>query len=406
MMGLDPLSFNGGYSSVREVTCRDIWRQYDWQDGHKVSLEQLGMKIQEAERDMADLFGYYPGPVWIADERIAYPHPHQNDLVAFSYNVRGRRKALTAKWGYVLYGGVQGEELIEADVSFTTHDYDQDGFAEMARFEITLAAEMAEVLSQCEVAAFFKEYDAADAVNCRTDPASSGADPTWQIRDLRLTLSGTALVVYIPVWCLFRPVLQEGTTNEAINADLAASYVDEIDFYRLYHDPATQVQFLWGEDLTCTSELTFAWGTQDGCMRVKNPRTGRFVPTPGTYDATAGTYAEADWTQQREPDVVRLWYRAGYTPEEDRGCDLLDPWMAENIKILATARLDMPLCDDCTQAGVIAERWRQELAKVAVESWQTTGLDLGNPFGPRYGEAYVYKRMSQRTRKRGKAVVY
>jgi hypothetical protein len=406
LMGLDPLAFNGGYSAVRVPPCGDIWQQYDWQDNAKVSREQLAMKLAEAEQDIADMLGYWPAPVWIQDERLAYPGPQRTDLYAFGYDARGRMKGVTLKWGYLMYGGIQATELIEADVAYTSHDYDNDGFDEMARFSITLNAAMAAVLDECEVAAYYKVYDVTDAVNCRTDPASSGADPAWRIHDLRISLSGTTLIVYIPTWCLFRPQLHEGTINESINADQPASYVDEITFYRIYNDPSTQVQFMWGDDMTCESEATCAWGTQDGCMRIKDPRTGRIVPSAGTYSATTGLYTEADWSQDREPDVIRAWYRAGYRPEQDRGCELLDPWMAENIKILATARLELPLCDDCSQAGVIAERWREELASVSATSWQTTGLDLGNPFGPRYGEAYVYKRLMQRTRKRGKAVIF
>jgi hypothetical protein len=404
LMGLDPLPFNGGFSAVREAGCADIWQQYDWQDNAKVSREQLAEKIAEAEQDIADALSYWPAPVWIEDERLAYPIPNRVDLYGFGYDARGRTKGVILKWGYLLYGGMRATALIE-EAGFTTHDYDQDGFSEMARFSLTVPAAMVDDLSVCEVRAYYKEYDAADANNCRTDPSSSGADSAWEIRDLKAVLSGAALTVYVPVWNLFQPHLHEGTVNEAIDADQATNYVDALVFYREYNDPETQIQFLWGDDLTCETDAACAWGTQDGCMRVKDPRRGRIVPTPGTYDATTQTFAEANWVMGREPDVIRAWYRAGFMPERDRGCDWLDPWMAENIKILATARLEMPLCDDCSQAKVIAERWRTELAKVAEKSWQTTTLDIANPFGPRYGEAYVYKRLNQRMRKRGKAVL-
>jgi len=354
-LGLDPLGFNGGYSAVRRMQCSDIWAQYDWQDNQKVSREQLAYKLAEAERDMADMLGYWPAPVWIADERHPYPAPQNTDLYAFGIDARGRTKSLGLKWGYLLYGGIRATSLISAAATYTTHDYDNDGFSETAKFSIALSDDMAAVLDACEVRAYYKPYSAADAVNCRTDPNSSGADSAWCIRDIRASISGATLVVYIPVWCMFRPQLMEGTIDENINADEADSYVDALSFYREYNDPETQVRFMWGDDITCESDAACAWGTQDGCMRVRDPRTARIVPTPGTYSSTTGTYTEANWSNGREPDVVRAWYRAGYRPDQSQGCSLLDRWMSENIKILASARLELPLCDDCSQAAAMVD---------------------------------------------------
>lgn len=411
MGGMDPLHFSGGFShSFPQPLCADVWKQYAWQDGGKVSREELIEKIAEAEVDIAGELTYWPAPVWIAGEQTEFPRPQRTDLYATSgLNARLRAKSVRTQWGYVLYGGVRAtEELGEATCSFL--DLDGDGFPETAQFQLTVSAS----LSICEVQAFFKQYDDPDAANCRTDPTSEGADPAWRVHSLRSTLSGTTLTMYIPAWNLFRPQLSEGWNIDDIDADQAANYVDALEFYRVYNDPSQQVRFLWGEDITCDDSETCAWALQDGCLRVKDARRGMIVPSPGTYDASDETYSANTWSQSREPDYVRTWYRAGLQPRRPLGtithggsvaCDQLSHFWAETIAILAIARLDRPICDECSNIGLVADRWQIDLAKVGERSFQVGGDTLDNPFGTRAGEVFAWKRLKGRARKRGKAIL-
>jgi len=409
IMGIDPLHFAGAYSGLRpRDVCDRIWYQHDWQHPNRISREQLAHRIAEAERDLADYLGYWPGPVWIVDERQPYPRPHQRELTGYGYDARWRHKRMKLKWGYVIEGGQCAAEPLGSDVTYTTIDADNDGFDETAVFTI---AGVSSSLDVTEVHAFFKEYDAGDLVNTRTDPASSGADQAWEVRPIRCSLSDTTLTVYIYVWELFRPVLQETLEMDAdeggaapIDADSATSYVDALDFYRLYTNPETQVQFLWGSDIPCTSgsSLACAVADQTGCFRIQDERSSIVVPAPSTYSAADEAFTEANWVQGVEPDVVRFWYRSGNVDPRSGYSTLTDYW-ARIIAQLATARLEWPLCD-CTNVKLMTDRWQEDRAMINDQrSFSVSVTDLDNPFGTRTGEIEAWKAL--RRRAIGQAVI-
>lgn len=415
ILGLDPLHFAGGFSELRPSPgCPDIWFQYDWQDADKVSRENIARLILEAERDIAEHLGYYPAPVWIdgennLGEQHDYPRLHRRDLTGSGQDVRFRMRSLRLNWGYVIEGGQRATTLLDADAAFTTLDTDGDGFDETAQF---IVADQ-EGLDTCEVHIYFKTYSLADNANTRTDPSSTGADPSWEIRPIRTRLIGTDLYIWCWVWDLFRPQLTEelDPDEDGIDADVAGNYVDEVEVYRIYNDPSTQAQFLWGNDISCGSDPTCGWSEQTGCIRVgSDKRNGIVVPIPGTYDATAGTFENAAWEETYEPDVVRVWYRAGLTSPHSN-CEILDDYWARTIAMLATARFDWPLCTcNNTNPSLMFERWQYDKSLVDTsaigKSFLASAADLGNPFGTRIGEVEAWKRISRgRGRVKGQAVI-
>jgi hypothetical protein len=399
VMGLDPMHFFGGFSALRaESHCNDIWAEFDWQDNDKVSRSQLTIQIADAERSMVDQLKFWPGPVWVADELMAYPHPRNSDMVGNGLGSDGKPKAVTLNYGYVISGGIRATEQFAPGVVTRLADVDADGdtWSEWAVFRITGVSSAA---TACEIKAFFKSYTDADAVNTRPDPNSIGADPRWEVRPIYVSLSGGVATVRIPRYMLFKPQKLASMSWEPVNADDGANYVDTLEFYREYNDPSHMVQFLWGED--ACNNLAGVWQTQEGVMQVQDRRAGIVVPQPATYND--GEWNGAVWTTGREPDALRAWYRAGVTPAQASVCDPLDPWWAETIAVLATARLSRPLCG----CGGVAERcayWQQDLATTGSDGgFMTAPSDLNNPFGTRRGEAWAWKRIQRRTR--GRAIL-
>jgi len=401
VMGIDPLHFQGGFSTVRpEPGCSDVWFQHDWQDPKKVSRDQVARLIAEAELDIANELGYWPAPTYIEDEFTQYPHPQRRDMYGFGLSVSLRPKTIRAKWGHFLGGGQRATELMGIE-SYVTFDADGDGFAELAQFVLTVPT----TFDVTQIRAYYKVWDALDAENCRTDPSSEGPDPAWEIRPLRTQLVGTTLTVWIKVWQLFRPQLHEALNAGAIDADDPTVYVDEIIFYREYTDPETQVQFLWGADIA-NCDCSCARSTQVGCLSVVDQRSGFLAPRPATY--ADGVFTTTNWAETVEPDALRLWYRAGYIPNRYKSGmeESLDQYWAKLIAMLATARLEWPLCS-CTNVQLLADAWREDLARVnAQRSFAITPDDLQNPFGTRAGEALVWKRITKsRGKKIGRAVL-
>ena len=65
ILNLDPIYFFGGYSSLRTAgACNDTWFEYSWQDGGKVSRQEINLQILRAEQEIADFVGFWPAPRW------------------------------------------------------------------------------------------------------------------------------------------------------------------------------------------------------------------------------------------------------------------------------------------------------------------------------------------------------
>jgi len=399
IVGFDPLHFSQGFSTVRpEPSCSDVWMQYNWQDPDKVSRDHIKFLIGNAERDVADALGYWPAPTWIEDEKHQYPRPQRREFYGGGADVRGRWKSITTNYGHVRYIGRRATTLLSDDATWVGIDADGDGFTEIAEFQGTVPAG----LDVCEIKAYFKEYSAADATNTRTDPSSVGADPAWEIKPVRVSLTGTTCTVWVHSWDLFRPQLKEALNAGSIDADDPTNYVDQIMLYRVYNDPQHGVEFQWGSDVACEGAVCDTI-TQAGCVRVKDSRGGIVVPQPATY--LDGVFTVANWSQCVEPDSVRLWYNAGVTPRVTRNCIELDDYWAKTITILATSRTDWPICTCDNNLGLLTDFWRTEVSKISKEkSFIVTQRELGNPFGTRIGEIIAWRRVSIRGRRKGQTL--
>jgi len=417
IMGINPLHFSQGVSAILpDATCSQVWYQFAWQAQHNISREGVADKISSAERDIADAIGYWPAPVYVEDEFIAYPTPYKPEYYGRGSNIRGRYKSVQLRRGYVIEGGQRAVELL-GTACWAAIDADGDGFTEIAHFQLAVDA----TLDVCQAKAYFKEYLDSDAENSRTDLASAGADPEWEVRPFKVELVGTTLNIYFWVWDLFRPQLQEELGASTIDADdfgsgppedpcdyLAAPdlgvYVDELMFYREYTDPENQVEFSWGSDLSCSATAACAESTQAGCIRVKNPRNGLVIPQPGVYNSVTETFATASWSERIEPDAARIWYLAGWQPESRKTCATLDRRWKQMIVMLATARLEWDLCN-CGNARDRSSYWRQDAAMMtAAKSFNLRQDEMSNPFGQRVGEVLAWRQIRNLGRRKGRAI--
>lgn len=393
VMNLDPLQFRSAVTSLRaQNKCSDIWYEYEWQDGGKVSREELLQEIAIAEEEIATALGYWMAPRWIEDEVVDYTQFYQRGYKGlYGYNVNYEHKSVQTKWGYVLYGGRRATTQIDADDITRGTDFDTtgDGFDDMAVFTVTVPS----ALTSCELKAYFKVWNAADADNCRTEPESSGADQYWEIRDIRPTFSGTTATVYIPVWQLIKPQLQRQIDATAIDADDADSYVDTVEFYRVYNDPSQPVQFLWTNEVACNSAAC-SWSTQYGCMRVRDSRVGAVDVQPATWSSTTETFSYTGFSQGIEPNKVKLWYRAGYENPYARGCDKLSTFWKRQIARLASTRLNKPVCT-CENVERTIKRWQEDMAEANQTRTYTIENATGNPFGSRVGEVETWNAITK-----------
>jgi hypothetical protein len=405
IMGINPMHFSGGATPslnpivMPDYGCSDVWYQYDWQNLDQVSREQIAMLIAEAEGEIANIIGYYPAPVWFEEEDHDYPRPYVREAWGYGDDVRGQFKTITADFGKFLESGERATTLIgtatTAGGTLVYSDDDSDGFYETAT--ITLPTSLTKA---CEIKAYFTGMSAAQE---------------WEIRPARsVTISGGNVVLVFDSWLLIDPELWEAYPTSdgvsAINISTTINFVTSVEVYREYTDgTATSAQFFWelgapsAQGFVCpscggTGCYVCGYSTQNGCLGARDPNRGILVPSPGTYDSDNAVWDRAIWSEGREPDLVKIWYRAGDLDQryvKGLSCDPLSHFWAQTIAWLATARIERQLCS-CGNAAALAEDLRVDLTKSTPNSRYFVTADIMEcPFGVRKGEVMAWRRIKR-----------
>jgi len=391
IMGIDPIRFFGGYSQLKpEGACGDTWFEYTWQDGEKVSREEILIEIAKAEQEIADFVGFWPAPRWIQEEEHEFPQTFRRAYRAINGGSASGRKAIKLTYGHLLYGGVRATSEITTATKDVDIDTTGDGYNDTAVWTITGIDFTAN-----QIHAYIKPYAVLDAENCRSDPESYGADDAWQVRDIRIQYNSTTEIatVYVSRYQMFKPQRLRIINVAALDVSDDTNFVDDLVFYRVYNDPSTQVQFLWTSDAACWS-TECAWSTQDGCLSVYDSRLGTVAPSPGTYSADTDTYTSANWTELKDPDKMLISYRAGFVDPYTRDIEQLSTFWSRTIAKLASSRIPRRFCN-CENIQYLVERWQRDTAESTTERSYMTALDLANPFGTKVGELEVYRALKR-----------
>lgn len=392
IMQLHPAFFNGVYSTVFPLGtggCSEIWMQYAWQEGGKVSREDIAQAIQDAERRISAYLGYNLLPDWVADERQRTTRPGRPDLYNLdSRNPRGMYKSIITKRAHFISGGIRAKTLIDDAVVGTASDEDGDGYAETLTFTVTTTIDPQEV----------HVYHTGEA----------GADE-WEIRPVTIVDNGATLTITLKIWQLVDPALWEAMNAAAIDGDVATNFqqcvvalnpVHCVDVYRVHNDPQTQATLVWEEPScsTCggTGCQACEHGTQTACLATRDHRLGIVTYHPAVWDAAASAFDADDLAECREPDRLRLYYYSGFRSEKVTYPELqMDPELERSVAYFATSLLDRPLCT-CENASRFADHWREDLALVAAgKSFQNSAGLLECPFGTMRGALYAWRVVNQ-----------
>lgn len=404
IMGINPAHFAGAAgTTVFPVsgTCSSVWTRYAWQNSDAISHEDLARAILDAEFEIANYLGYWPGPKWIPNELHQYPRHYRPDIYGNGRNVRGQFKSLKTKWGKVIQAGRRAVTLLgtatTAGGSLAYTDEDGDGFAETAT--VTMATTLTDV---CEIKVYFTD--------------KSGMQE-WEIRPYRSKqITGGNAVIRFDSWLFIDPdLLSAYPTEDGIDPIplSTASYVSSVDVYREYTDfTVDSAEFYWepgpfsGFCTSCGGSgcVACTLTAQGGCVHIRDSFRGFVVPTPSGYDADEDAWVDEAWTECREPDQVKIWYYAGELDDrflQGYSCEPLSDFLAHPIAWLATARLERPLCA-CNNVFTLSQDLRKDLAFSGESgSYQVSEEDLANPFGTRKGEIMAWKRISSLTEQIG-----
>lgn len=378
--------------------CDDMFYQFYWQNEQNVSREEIANAIVEAEADIAHVLGFSPAPAWV-EEVYNYPRHHRRDAWEWS----AFNKSIQLNQGKFIQGGQRAITLIDDSVTVTYSDMDGDGYKETAAVVATTS-----LTDACELKCYF---------------AGMLGAPEWEVRTPRkVTISGGTVTFTYWAWQLIDPELQQPLTvtgqSEPIDVEATASYVTTVDVYREYNDfTATSAQLLWEQGLGLPGYCCSSCGgsgcvaceliTQNGCIHVKNAEGTFVVPSPGTYDSDAGQWQySATTTVCRNPDMVKVWYKAGELDQAylaGRTCEPLSQRLAQAIAWLATARVNRPFCTcnnsqtfpgpNSLQRDTVFESNRE------LGAFRISQQDLENPFGTKVGEIKAWKMISRLTDK-------
>lgn len=398
IFGMPPLPFNQALTvnlnpPVFPVgNCSSVWYQYDWQNYDQSSREQVAMAIDNAEKELAGIMGFYPAPKWIYEEEITYPRMY-NNLFSDSDGLLPNGLAVSVHTKNSKLLGL-GKRAVTLQITVSSapggglvySDADSDGFYETATITTAVAA-----TDKKEVKLYF---------------AGHSGDPTYEIRPVKSkTLVGGVLTVVLDSWLLIKPDLWEhyptDTGTSVIDASTTANFVTSVEIYREYNDTTVApITFYWEGSPGCSGcggngcELCLN-GTQDGCASIRDANLGNIVPYPAEY--YNGTWAYTEPLYFGEPRTLKVSYLSGAVDSlylQGVTHDPLSNYWAEVIAWLALTRLERDVCG-CGSAQAIAERLRVNLIESTSggSSYYPVQDVITNPLGTRMGEFMAWKRV-------------
>lgn len=388
LMGVNPMHFAGVnvLSTAARVPCSQTWSQYNWQEDDRVSREEVASAIAEAEAELEQQLGYRLLPSWETDEWAMTPRPFDPQLVEFAgRDVRSYPFTVTSQWKHVVTGGVRATSLVHAAASIAWSDDDADGYHETGTVTFSSVTP-----DPCETRLYF--------------PGSDPADPTWEIRPVKVIQAAGATTVTFRRELVALQEFSEWTIQPEVrfaDGQDDDDFLATVDVYRVYNDPRRQVSFLWEPVGFCgcgaTGCANCAYGTQDGGFLMRNARLGILTPFPGTWNDSSASFDTAGMALGRRPDICRLYYFAGLR-DRGLGCDRVDMsfrW-ASIVTAFAASKLDRPPCD-CNPKQW--ERYAQDLAYVrGVDELAQYAIDkdeLSNPFGTRRGALIAWRAVAK-----------
>ena len=421
IMGINPVHFMGATATADGVfpihgggganSCNDLWHRYSWQWADSVSHYDLAETIQQTEYDIARELGYWPAPMWIAQEVKQYPQYHRPDSYRVGgRNVRGMMNSVKTNFGKIISGGRRHADWLAtattAGGTLTYSDEDLDGFAETATVEIPTT-----LTNETEIKIYFTDTEGAQE---------------WEIRPAVSKVIDTGIFTAVfRSWLFIDPDLLSAypTVDDPTPIDISttANFVTSVDVYHEYNDPTDNSAELYWEPTPRGTILDIGYCSycggagceacthiiQDGCIHVRDANRGFVVPTPGTYDSTNAQWNQTAFTVNRDPDFVKLWYYCGDLSQEylsGRHYWTLPRQWARLIAYMATARLERPFCS-CGNLQALANEMRADLAAVSATDRQAQSYRIDPvyvlqcPFGTRKGEVMAWMQVL-RTRDR------
>lgn len=399
LMGIHPLDFN----QVHLPALTRVWHpwfQYPWQDVDKVSREDVAQAIADAEDQIHGHLDYRLLPQWEVDEWKNTTRPYHHDLVNLSAtDVRGYRAAVQADWGEFISGGIEVKDII-AEVAIVWGAADAYGYKRTGTATVADLSALAAVTDADEVRIYYP---------------GKGGDDTWEIRPVEVVIDQAAdeLMVTLRRELTVKEEVLEDMASSAVDGTDDTRFLDTVDIYWVRNDPGTQVSFLWEQvpgRCNCGSAICprCQYTTQAGCLNLRSePRNSIVTYEPAIWDSDDREFDATYWSVGRQPDLVRLYYRAGLrSPLVTRPGNDMGPEWASIVAQYASSFLTRGLAEDGQPYSRIAA-YQEDLAYIEgaeqFSKYQLTEADLSGPFGTKRGALIAWKHVKREAR--GHAII-
>jgi len=336
IMGVSLPHFNNLDDGKITSACRPFWTQY--------AHDEIAFAINQAEEKLRRHLQFDVAPAW-REETIQF------GAGSASWYSDWRIAPVVPQYGHVIAFGRKAKSLIASDVSVTyTSNY--------ASFYLPVAG----ITDPSEIHLYYRVADGAAAPG----------DPAWEIRPIRVVITGTSALVVGDKALFALPSVRE--SEYPAPYDKPESYVTGVDAYRLYTDPATPVTLFWDAESGADPS---ADTTQTAAARLIDPVTGQFQVRPAVWDQAKECHIAVDAAKPLPPERLEVCYHAGYALNASRQ---IDSQFEEAVVRLANTLLPergIPFCDAATH------RYARDRDVVD----EQTGMMFGELFAARVAES-------------------
>jgi hypothetical protein len=391
IMGINPLHFagvqldgTGGSPDIQNALgCSQPWSQYSWQNADAESRDSVATAIQTAERNIEALLGYSLLPEWRVDEWRPTVRPNKPELVNLNLrNVRGYQKAVELRWGMFVTGGLRAADTIQAGAAIVYSDADGDNYDELAT--ITQATTV------------------TDSEEIRVYYPGHAGEEEFEIRPISVSIAGGVATITFDAWNAVLESRDESFVWETSVGTTAAQFLATADVVRVYNDPQTMATLVWQPTDWCGCDIVGSgtcvncqYTVQTGCLVGVDLDQGVASYKPSTWDATNEEWDDVTIAVNRDPDLVRCWYRAGL---QDQGRNWptreMDPHWEKAVAYYAASLLDRGVCS-CASNEVA--RWQEDIAfergSDQLNSYKIAAKTMKSELGTRRGALYALDRV-------------
>lgn len=373
-----------------ESACSTLVREFAHYSSDRSGRQEIRQAIARAEDKLRTYLGYSIAPHYVID---TLPFPHNDDprLTFNGYTgTDGHWKTLQLSEGRLQAIGV--ETLTAIGASAVVYS-DQDGDSLNETFTLTIATT---VTDPEEIAVYFAAADRLDGQD---------AGDRWRITPLRVTIADGTATLRGRAWQLVRPIKYQGfmaDPESQLSPTDAGNFATTLEVYRRYTSAGTTFD---------TAQAVLVWETASypgwatPCTGSDPAGEAYALARAGIHNADIGRVTigpDLSWGDGcRPPDRVIVRYLAGQALEYGR---IAQSWR-DTVARLSAAELTRPICA-CQDANRDIYEWQFDLSRAKGnldEQYNVSDDVMSNPFGPRRGQVYAWRKVQHLGIERGYA---